>query len=232
MKYVGSCCVFLDFDIFASWCSDVVSVAFCVGARDKGTAVDCAACGATALCWSWCSSAHVRTLHTIQRALYRNMPRRKSTAAKAKGVNEAPSSGNNARGQPSKSRHSLKLDAPAQGKAKPQSVLLTCAVLLAAFAVWRRTLARQESIPLLKHDQATCKDECWVSEKGEEADPIETSFRWMRRNLDQCDASLLLVVHLRELSSGGVRRHVKQGKTCAVKGVRPSVPHQHLVVWC
>ena len=63
-------------------------------------------------------------------------------------------------------------------------MLLTCAVALAAFAVWRRTLARQESIPLLKHDQAACKDECWVSEGEREADPNESSYRWMRPNLD------------------------------------------------
>lgn len=89
------------------------------------------------------------------------MPRRKSAAANAKGVSEAPSAGNHSRRQPSKSRHPPKLDSTAQGKLKPQSVLLACAVVLAAFAVWRRTVARQEYIPLLKHDQAACKDECW-----------------------------------------------------------------------
>lgn len=29
-----------------------------------------------------------------------------------------------------------------------------------------------------------------------------------------------------------VRRHITQGKTSAVKGVGPSVPYEHLVVWC
>lgn len=99
-------------------------------------------------------------------------------------MSEAPSAGNHSRRQPSKSRHPPKLDSTAQGKLKPQSVLLACAVVLAAFAVWRRTVARQESIPLLKHDQAACKDECWVSEGAREAGPSEPSYRWMRRNLD------------------------------------------------
>lgn len=105
------------------------------------------------------------------------MPRRKSTAAKAKGESSAPSAASQSRRQPSKSRQSLKLAAPAEGKAKPQSVLVACAVALLTFAVWRRTLGRQarpEYIALLKHDQAACKDECWVSEGGGEADLNES----------------------------------------------------------
>lgn len=53
------CCVFcIGFYIFASWCSDVVSMAFCVGARDKGTTVDCAASLLLTLLLVQCSRAH------------------------------------------------------------------------------------------------------------------------------------------------------------------------------
>lgn len=67
-------------------------------------------------------------------------------------------------------------------------MLVACAVALLAFAVGRRTLARQarpEAIYLLKHDQAACNDECWVREGMREADLNEgSSYRWMRCNLD------------------------------------------------
>ena len=39
------------------------------------------------------------------------------------------------------------------------------------------------------------------------------------------------IVQTRRGRNKHVRRHFKQGKTCAVKGVRPSVLGQNLVVW-
>lgn len=52
-----------------------------------------------------------------------------------------------------------------RGGITPSDIVIAFGFMLFGFALWRRTLGRRVRVPVLKHGQEACKNECWVSER-------------------------------------------------------------------
>lgn len=104
------------------------------------------------------SQNKVRTTKALDRnrGLHCSMARRRRSTSH-RGRNESSSATH-------KSRRRSQENPPSKtAKIKFRNALSCCAPLLVGFAVWRRTLGGTGVVPVLKHDQAACLEECWVS---------------------------------------------------------------------